>query len=239
MKFSSKLRPATLIKRYKRFLVDLQDDQNSVFTVHCANTGRMTNCADSGFKAYYSSSDNPKRKYPHSLELTQDKAGNFICVNTAMANKVVVEALQQQRIAALSGYSELTTEVKYGAENSRIDVLLSQPSTTAEPEHCYIEVKSVTLLENQQGYFPDAQTQRGQKHLRELIHIKQQGHRAVLLFAALHTGINSVKPAAHIDSKYAQLIQEALAAGVEIMAYRATIDDTQVILSQQIPFYSG
>ncbi|MEJ6476183.1 DNA/RNA nuclease SfsA [Pseudoalteromonas piscicida] len=236
MKFSSQLQPATLQKRYKRFLVDLRAPNGDEFTVHCANTGRMTHCADPGFTAYYSSSNNPKRKYKHSLELTQNPHGHFICVNTAMANKVSVEAIEAGKISQLQGYRTLQTEVKYGAENSRIDILLSDPIDSEAQQLCYVEVKSVTLLEQQQGFFPDAETVRGQKHLRELIHIKQQGHRAVLLFAALHTGINSVKPAQHIDKKYAELIKEAITHGVEIMAYKAHIDDQQIQLIEQIPF---
>ncbi|NSY33954.1 DNA/RNA nuclease SfsA [Pseudoalteromonas sp. JC28] len=236
MKFSRQLQQATLLKRYKRFLVDLRAPSGNEFTVHCANTGRMTNCADPGFTAYYSTSDNPKRKYIHSLELTQDNDGHFICVNTAVANKVSVEAIEQGRITQLQGYKTLQTEVKYGAENSRIDILLSDLENGQSSQFCYVEVKSVTLLEQQQGFFPDAETLRGQKHLRELIHIKQQGHRAVLLFAALHTGINCVKPASHIDQKYAALVKEAISHGVEIIAYRAHIDDNQVQLIEEIPF---
>ncbi|GEK09850.1 DNA/RNA nuclease SfsA [Pseudoalteromonas peptidolytica] len=236
MNFSSQLQQATLLKRYKRFLVDLRTADGEEFTVHCANTGRMTNCADSGFTAYYSTSDNPKRKYMHSLELTQDQVGHFICVNTAVANKVAVEAIERGIITQLNGYDTLQTEIKYGAENSRIDILLSSNENGQPPHLCYVEVKSVTLLEQQQGFFPDAETARGQKHLRELIQIKQQGHRAVLLFAALHTGIKNVRPAAHIDQKYAALIKEAISHGVEIIAYRAHVDDRQVQLIEEIPF---
>lgn len=234
MKFTPKLEKATLTKRYKRFLVDLETP-NQAFTVHCANTGKMTGCADPGFNAYYSTSDNPKRKYAHSLELTENSAGDLICVNTAIANKLAIEGIEQGTISELHGYAHLQPEVKYGQESSRIDILLKD-------EHkplCYVEVKSVTLLEDGQGYFPDTQTVRGQKHLRELINITQQGHRAVLLFMVMHTGIKSVKAAAHLDSKYAQLLNDAQTAGVEVIAYNCEISPQKIILKHKIPVLSS
>ncbi|KZN28832.1 hypothetical protein N480_08690 [Pseudoalteromonas luteoviolacea S2607] len=231
MKFSSELKSATLLKRYKRFLVDLRKDNGDEFTVHCANTGKMTGCAGAGFKAYYSTSDNAKRKYPHSLEVTEDKRGNLICVNTAMANKVAIEAIEQNLIPELSGYQNITSEVKYGHENSRIDILLS----AKDKADCYVEVKSVTLLEtNGQGFFPDAETLRGQKHLRELMHITQSGQRAVLLFIVMHNGIENVRAAKHIDKKYAQLFTEARQQGVEIYAFKAKVTPQEVSVVEKL-----
>ncbi|WP_462157427.1 DNA/RNA nuclease SfsA [Pseudoalteromonas sp. GB56] len=233
MLFSPPLQRATLLKRYKRFLVDLRHPDGHEFTVHCANTGKMTGCADPGVIAYYSTSDNAKRKYPHSLELSSNTAGDLICVNTALANKVAIEAIEQGVISELAGYDTLLSEVKYGDENSRIDILL-QDSNKA---NCYIEVKSVTLLEeNGRGYFPDAQTLRGQKHLRELMAMKALGHRAVLLFAVLHTGIENVAAADHIDPKYAQLLSEAVQAGVEVLAYKAKVNEQGVTLTHALEF---
>ncbi|KZN48111.1 DNA/RNA nuclease SfsA [Pseudoalteromonas luteoviolacea] len=231
MKFSSELKSATLLKRYKRFLVDLRKDNGDEFTVHCANTGKMTGCADAGFRAYYSTSANAKRKYPHSLEVTEDQQGNLICVNTAMANKVAIEAIEQNLIPELSGYQNIASEVKYGHENSRIDILLS----SEDQVDCYVEIKSVTLLEtNGQGFFPDAETLRGQKHLRELMHITQSGQRAVLLFIVMHNGIEKVKTAKHIDKKYAQLFTEARHQGVEIYAYKAQVTPQEVSVVEKL-----
>ena len=237
MKFAKPLQPATLIKRYKRFLADLRLANGTEFTAHCANTGKMTGCAEPDFKAFYSTSDNAKRKYPHSLELTQNQFQHLICVNTAMANKVVEESIQANFISELSGYQQLQSEVKYGQENSRIDFLLSDPNRP----NCYVEVKSVTLLSQDapdtgQGYFPDAQTLRGQKHIRELIEMVEQGHRAVLLFAVLHEGITQVSAAKHIDEKYAQLLTEAIAKGVEVLAYKAKISAKEVTLAEKVVF---
>ena len=235
MKYTPALQSATLLRRYKRFLADLQLNDGSEFTAHCANTGKMTGCAEPGFNAFYSTSNNTKRKYPHSLELTQNHLSQLICVNTAIANKVVEEAINNNVISELTHYEQLQSEVKYGSENSRIDFLL----TSKNKPDCYVEVKSVTLLSendahNGQGYFPDTQTVRGQKHIRELIEMVEQGHRAVLLFAILHEGINTVSAAAHIDEKYAQLLNQAINKGVEVLAYKAIISANEVKLHTKI-----
>lgn len=232
MKFD--LHQATLIKRYKRFLADVTLSNGHDTTIHCANTGAMTGCGSEGDIIYYSQSDNPKRKYPFSWEFTQTKNDHFICVNTQRANQLVEEALNSNAIEELTPFNSLKREVKYGNENSKIDFLLHDNDN----KRIYIEVKSVTLLEQEQGYFPDTVTSRGQKHLRELIDIVKHGERAVLIFAVLHSGIKTVKAAAHIDKHYAQLLKEACSAGVEIIAYRVNFeqkDDTfSITLSHSI-----
>lgn len=218
-KMFENLQKATLIKRYKRFLADVIFSDGSEHIIYCANTGAMTGCAEPGDTVYYSISNNPKRKYKYSWELTHTKAGHWICINTARANQLVALALQQNKIAELSGYQHIKAEVKYGNENSRIDFLL----TDEHKADCYVEVKSCTLLQEEfglgQGFFPDAVTVRGQKHLRELIEMKQLGHRSVLLFAVLHTGIKSVLAAKHIDKKYAELFEQAKNSGVEVLCF--------------------
>ncbi|MBE4598874.1 DNA/RNA nuclease SfsA [Vibrio navarrensis] len=235
MQFQPKLQAATLQKRYKRFLADVTYQDGSSGTIHCANTGAMTGCATAGDTIWYSTSDNPKRKYPHSWELTETTHGERICVNTARANQLAVEAIENGWITELQNYDRLQTEVKYGSENSRIDILLSAHDKAT----CYIEVKSVTLLEPSepgQGYFPDAVTTRGQKHLRELTEMAQNGNRAILLFAVLHSGIEKVSAALHIDAKYSQLLKQAQKAGVEILCYKAEISNTEIRLNSAIEF---
>ncbi|KLV06260.1 transcriptional regulator [Photobacterium aquae] len=232
MKFSPPLQQATLIKRYKRFLADVTLPDGSVTTIHCANTGAMTGCAEPGNTVWYSTSDNPKRKYPCSWELAETAQGHTICVNTVQANRLVAEAINRDTVTELSGYSSLRTEVKYGKENSRIDILLQ---AEGKPD-CYIEVKSVTLLEEDRGYFPDAVTTRGQKHLRELIDMAQSGNRAILFFAILHSGIENVSVAHHIDPDYFSLIQEAEKAGVEILCYKAVLTQYDIYLERRINF---
>jgi sugar fermentation stimulation protein A len=233
------LKPAILIKRYKRFLADITLTDGEETTIHCANTGAMKGCAESGSTVLYSTSDNVKRKYPLSWEITQNEKKHFICVNTLRANQLVAEALHANIIQELIGFETLQSEVKYGSENSRIDFL----ATYKGNNKAYIEVKSVTLLENGHGFFPDAVTTRGQKHLRELIEMKAQGHRAILLFAVLHSGINDVSVASHIDITYAKQLKEAVKAGVEIIAYKAdySMDLTtfECKLSEKIPFLNN
>ncbi|TVU63593.1 DNA/RNA nuclease SfsA [Vibrio atlanticus] len=247
MHFNPPLEPATLIKRYKRFLTDIQLPDGSERTIHCANTGAMTGCATPGNTVWYSTSDNAKRKYPNSWEISETDKGHRICVNTARANQLAVEAIENGTIVELLGYNALRTEVKYGSENSRIDILLEDN----EKPPCYIEVKSVTLLDEQQtstkqetsttgqGFFPDAVTTRGQKHLRELTEMVESGNRAVLLFTVLHSGIEKVSAAHHIDAKYSLLLKQAQDAGVEVLCYKAELSSTQIQLKQAVEFINS
>ncbi|KAA8667490.1 DNA/RNA nuclease SfsA [Vibrio gigantis] len=241
MHFNPPLESATLIKRYKRFLTDIQLPDGSERTIHCANTGAMTGCATPGNTVWYSTSDNAKRKYPNSWEISETDKGHRICVNTARANQLAVEAIENKTIVELLGYNALRTEVKYGSENSRIDILLEDN----EKPPCYIEVKSVTLLDEQetstkgQGFFPDAVTTRGQKHLRELTEMVESGNRAVLLFTVLHSGIEKVSAAHHIDAKYSLLLKQAQDAGVEVLCYKAELSSTQIQLKQAVEFINS
>lgn len=230
MEFYPELRPARLIQRYKRFLADVVTPEGETLTIHCANTGAMTGCATPGDTVWYSTSASLTRKYPHSWELTETAQGHWICVNTLRANALVGEALEAERIPALAGYSQRQPEVKYGSENSRIDFRLQ----AANRRDCYIEVKSVTLLQQGKGYFPDAVTTRGQKHLRELSQIAQSGQRAVLFFAVLHSGIEDVAPARHIDARYAELLAQARQSGVEVLCYKARLSHKGIVLDTAI-----
>lgn len=233
MEFIPPLQSAVLIKRYKRFLADVTTAQGEVITLHCPNTGAMTGCATPGDTVWYSTSDNLKRKYPHSWELTETQHGEMICVNTLRANQLVKERLLTSPPPSLAHYSECRSEVKYGSEGSRIDFMLSATGKV----NCFIEVKSVTLSNQGQGFFPDAVSLRGQKHLRELINVVQQGERAVLLFAVLHSAITCVSPARHIDTKYAQLLTEAQQCGVEIIPLKAELSTTHMTLTTPLPVY--
>ncbi|KHS82519.1 DNA/RNA nuclease SfsA [Pectobacterium carotovorum] len=231
MNYTPRLQPARLIKRYKRFLADVVTPEGETLTLHCANTGAMTGCATPGDTVWYSTSDNPKRKYAQSWELTETQQNHWICVNTLRANTLLYEALLENRIEELAGYPDVKTEVKYGTENSRVDLLLQAPDRI----DCYIEVKSVTLLQHECGYFPDAVTLRGQKHLRELQQMVANGKRAVLFFAVLHSGIQQVSPARHVDPRYAELFTEAQRAGVEILCYGSTLCPDGITLTHKLP----
>ncbi len=234
------LQRACLLRRYQRFLADVRLEDGLEVTLHCPNTGRMTGCAEPGWGVWFSVSDNPKRKYSRTWELSESTVGHFIGVNTARANALVATAIHSGVIRELQGYGILRQEVRYGEENSRIDLLLQQGPAA----DCYIEVKSVTLLgwgEHPElaaagvGFFPDAPSVRASKHLRELIRMKAAGLRAVILFCVQHTGIREVRPATHIDPSYSALLAEAQQAGVEILAYGADISPDSIHLARPLP----
>lgn len=219
-----------LLRRYKRFLADVETLRGEKLTIHCPNTGSMRNCIAPGSDCWYSESDSKTRKYPHTWEVATTPDGDWAGINTGRANHLVREALEAGVIEPLACFDQLRSEVRYGAEKSRIDFLLTGPGGD-----CYVEVKSVTLKEEGRGYFPDAVSTRGAKHLRELIHMKEQGHRAVLLFCVQHSGIDEVGPADHIDPDYGRALRAAAKAGVEILAYKADIRPEQSCIALSTP----
>lgn len=222
-----------LIKRYKRFLVDVTLDTGETITAHCPNTGSMKNCLEDGAEVWLSKSDNPKRKYAYTWERIRTNRGHTIGINTGKANQIVADAIAGGRVAQLTGYPGLQREAKIG--DSRIDLLL----TADRRPDCYVEVKSVTLLEDPvsrgEGYFPDSVSERGSKHLRELTRIAQQGGRAVLFFCVQHSGIRTVSAAGHIDPVYTATLQEARQSGVEVIAYKVRFNPTTSRITREIP----
>ncbi|MBX2807322.1 MAG: DNA/RNA nuclease SfsA [Cellvibrionaceae bacterium] len=232
MLFTPPLQTARLLRRYKRFLADIQLPSGEAITIHCANTGAMGECLVEGSPCWYSVSSNPKRKYPCTWEIATTTTGDLAGINTARANALVNEALMEGVIEALTDYKAIKREIKYGRENSRIDFLLSEGATA----DCYLEVKSVTLgMAGGRGLFPDAVSARGSKHLRELAAIAAEGKRAVLLYCVQHTGIETVSPADHIDPEYGKTLRDAVANGVEVIAYRASISPQEIRLDKKIP----
>lgn len=230
MQFDPPLQRATLLRRYKRFLADIQTPDGGELTIHCPNTGAMTGCAEPGSSVWYSESANPKRKYPHTWELAQNAVGDWIVINTQMANQLAEQAIRENYITSFTAYEHIRREVRYGVEKSRIDLLLQQPDRA----DCYVEVKNVTLHESGVGFFPDAVTLRGQKHLRELSQMVAEGHRAAVLFVVAHGAIDVVKPAAHIDPEYARLCTQAARQGVEFFAIKCAISANQVRPEQTV-----
>lgn len=219
MQYDQALIPATLIRRYKRFLADVTLADGSDITVHCPNTGSMKRCAESGSRVWLYDSQSSlarktPRKYRYTFEWVEVDGKYRACVNTARANQLVGEALEQGVIVELNGYSAIQREPR--VEDGRLDFLL----TSDAGERCWVEVKSVTLLEqdNGLGCFPDAVTERGRKHLQRLQALKEGGDRAVLLFCVPHEGIREVTVAEHIDPAYAQVLRQVQAGGVEILA---------------------
>ncbi|MFT6776892.1 MAG: sugar fermentation stimulation protein A [Paraglaciecola sp.] len=234
MQFFFPLIQGTLIKRYKRFLADVRLADGSIVIAHCPNTGAMTGCAEPGWKVWLSPSNNPKRKLLYTWEVVLTDRFHWIGINTHKANVLVKEAIQEGRIDELLGYKTLQSEVRFGQENSRIDFLL----TDCEKADCYVEVKSVTLLVDNAGYFPDSKTLRGQKHLRELSAMVNQGKRAVLFFCVQHSGIQSVQVAKHIDPDYANELKQAMLNGVEILCYGCRVSSEKIDINQSLQFFS-
>lgn len=238
LKYDMPVNQGRFIRRYKRFLADVECTDGSVITIHCPNTGSMKNCASSGDQVWYSTASNPERKYPYTWELVRNARGHYIGINTSRANQLARAAIEAGVINELHGYSSLTGEVRYGAEKSRIDFLLERHE---ELPDCYVEVKSVTLLETPvskgAGYFPDAVSTRGTRHLRELIHMVREGNRAMLLYCVQHSGIQTVRPATHIDPEYAGALKEAVNQGVEVVAYKARMSPGGSRLWRRIPVY--
>jgi sugar fermentation stimulation protein A len=233
MYFSFPLKAATLQRRYKRFLADVETQDGTALTLHCPNTGSMKNCAEPNSRVWFWDSANEKRKYPCTWELVEVEQRFLACINTQRANGLVVEAINNATITQLQGYGQLQTEVKYGQEKSRIDIFLSQHNDLPD---CYVEVKNVTLMAAQgQGLFPDAVTERGRKHLRELVYMVTQGQRAVLVYCVAHTGITKVSPAWDLDPAYAETLVWAIEQGVEVLAYGAEISLTQMSLERVVP----
>jgi sugar fermentation stimulation protein A len=231
MLFSPALEKGRLIRRYKRFLADIETCSGELLTIHCPNTGSMFNCMVEGGEVWFSRSNDPKRKLPGTWELAETPQGRLACVNTGRANPLVEEALREGVITELAGFTTLKREVPYGEENSRIDFRLEYPSGPA-----YVEVKSVTLGFDGTSVaaFPDAKTQRGAKHLRELAHLARQGIRAVQLYCVNLSGIDAVRPAEEVDAAYAAALREAKAAGVEVLAYGAVLTPTEIRLTQRL-----
>ncbi|MEO9522815.1 DNA/RNA nuclease SfsA [Marinobacter alexandrii] len=218
MNFPEPLVEGRLIRRYKRFLADVRLPDGSEVTAHCPNTGSMLGCQPEDGRVWLSRSDNPKRKLAYTWELVETSPGMLACINTARPNTQARVAVESGVVVELADYAGCRAEVKYGEEKSRIDLLLT--GHDYQPD-AWVEVKNVTLAEDGQGFFPDAVTTRGQKHLRELMAQVAQGDRAVLFFVVNHTGIQTVRPADHIDPTYGKLLREACDAGVEVIAYRA------------------
>ena len=226
VQFEPPLRRATMLRRYKRFLADVRLLDGSRETLHCANTGAMTGCVFEGLPVYFSVSDNPKRKLRGSLELVQTPDDHLVCVNTSLANRITKEALATHALRELPP-GDYRAEVAIPDEKGRFDFGI---------EDTFIEVKSVTYLRDGVGVFPDARSERATKHVNALRRCVERGERGVLLFCVPHSGIEQVAIADDIDPAYADAVQIAEAAGVEILAYRCEVTPKSLVLARPVPF---
>lgn len=218
-----------LLRRYKRFLADVELADGSVVVAHCPNPGSMKTMKDAGSKVWLSASDNPKRKLAYTWELIVSQEA-LTLVHTGRANEIVEEGLRAGVVRPLAGFDVLRREVRYG-DKSRLDFQLQWKDAS-----CFVEVKNVTMADGPgRSAFPDSVTARGSKHLRELMSIVAGGERAVLLFCCSRAGTRAIRPADEIDSVYGATLREAAAAGVEIMAYACRMSASELVLAEPVP----
>ncbi len=234
MRFPAPLIPATLIKRYKRFLADVTLPNGETITAHVANPGSMIGLATPGSRVWLSKSDNPSRKLPYSWELIEVDFGTgqeLVGVNTGHPNPLVGAALAADAIPELSGYASIRREVKYG-KNSRVDFLLEHPRRPP----CYVEIKNVHLMRKPGlAEFPDAKTERGAKHLDELGDAVESGCRAVMLYLIQIGSAQRFALARDIDPKYSAAYDRARSRGVEAIAWRCLIGCDGIEIAAPVP----
>ncbi len=240
MRFVSTLIPATLARRYKRFLADVVLESGELKTVHVANPGAMTGLDRPLSRIWLSDSGNPLRKLPCTWELVETDLGSgpeLVGVNTGHPHQLVAEALEAGLIPELRGYASMRREVKYGENaNSRIDFLLDDP---ARPP-CYLEIKNVHLMRKPRlAEFPDCVTERGAKHMRELAAMRAGGARAVLLFVIQIPSADRFAIARDIDPAYATAFEQARARGVEMLAWRCNVDLNRIEIAAPVPIVEG
>lgn len=212
------LKQGTLIKRYKRFMADIELDSGEIITAHCPNTGPMTGVCQPGHLVQVSVSDNPKRKLAYTWELIQvsDNEPTWVGINTALPNRIIKLALEKHLFPELGDYQEIKPEVPYGQnQKSRVDFRLTTGTTFT-----YLEVKNTTWSTGTTALFPDTVTERGQKHLRDLIEVVKSGHQAVSLFFINRGDCDQFAPGVTADPTYSQLLQEAFERGVKILGCR-------------------
>ena len=229
MKFKVRLLQGALIKRYKRFFIDIKY-KNKIITAHCPNSGSMMGLLDRGNKAWFSLSDNPKRKLKYTLEMIEVK-NKKVGINTLLTNKIVLEALKHKKINSLNKFNHIKTESKF-SDGTRFDFLLSN-----DKEKCFLEVKNVTLLrENKIAEFPDAITSRGTKHLNELCNAKKKGYQSYILYLIQRENCDSFKIAKDIDEEYKIAFSKALKSGVKILCYDCKLNSEEIKLNKQINY---
>ena len=235
MKFPTPLVPGRLLRRYKRFLSDIELGSGKEIVAHCANPGSMMGLAEPGSEVWLSPNTNPKAKLDWRWELVRTDGGDLVCINTAHPNRIGEEAIAAGAISELAGYGSLRREVKYG-QNSRIDILLEDD---ARPP-CYVEIKSVTLRRPEGTHasaaeFPDAVTKRGAKHLAELADMADSGARAAMLYLVQRNDCDHFRVAADIDPTYAAALAEARNRGVEALCYACEISPDGIRLDRPLP----
>tara|TARA_Y100000590_G_scaffold430163_1_gene543513 strand:+ start:304 stop:999 length:696 start_codon:yes stop_codon:yes gene_type:complete len=229
MKFKEKLLQGTLVKRYKRFFVDIKY-KNEIITAHCPNSGSMLGLLKKDNPVYFSKSDNIKRKLKYTLEIIEvDK--KLVGINTHRSNKIILESLEQKKIEKFVKYDNIKPETKF-SNNTRFDFLISNSK-----EKCFLEVKNVTLVrENHIAEFPDAVTSRGKKHLNELIDAKKKGYQCYMLYLIQREDCKSFKIANDIDEEYKIAYDRAIKNGIKILCYDCKLNNEEIKINNQINY---
>lgn len=219
----------TLIRRYKRFLVDVKLDDGRTITAHCPNTGSMLGCSEPGRPVYLSVHDSPKRKYPHTMEIIS-MPGSLVGINTMRTNKLVLDAAQNGYIPEFTSYNSIRAEATV-PEGSRFDLHFSN----GPAPDLYVEIKNCTLVRDHTASFPDAVTIRGQKHLKHLISLRERGLQACIFFLIQRRDATHFEPAHDIDPEYARLLRYAVQKGVLAIAYTARVTLEEIAVDAAIP----
>ncbi len=228
MRFETPLVTGTLVRRYKRFLADVTLRDGRTVTAHVPNTGSMLATAIEGGRVALSRQRGRGRRLAWTWELARI-GRTWVGVNTWRPNHIVAEAIASGRIGPLRGRARLRREAPAGA-SSRIDILLER-----EAGRTWVEVKNVTLARGRTALFPDAVTERGARHLHELMRLARRGDRAVMLFLVNRADCTSMSPAGEIDPRYARLLESAAGRGVELLAYRARASLREIVIDRKIP----
>lgn len=229
MQFTTPLVQGTLVKRYKRFLADVRMENGEIITVHCPNTGTMLSCSAPDSRVCLSRSDNPKRKYPFTLEMVEDNS-TWVGVNTMRTNKLVAEALEKGHISEFQDIKAIKTEIKT-SDHTRLDLQVSHGDSST-----FIEVKNCSLAVDRCAMFPDAVTTRGTKHLHELTRLIAEGLRACIFFLVQRMDADRFSPASHIDSVYGDALLQAAEAGVMVLVYQAEVSPAGIDIVRPLPY---
>lgn len=222
-----KLQQGVFLKRYKRFFADIEWNGRTI-VAHVPNTGSMKSCGEAGADCLFSVSDDPKRKLKYTLEMIRAESGAWVGVNTATPNRVVRGALEARLLPHWSDVASVHPEYKITPE-TRFDFMLE----CADGARCFVEVKNVSMAVGGVARFPDAPTERGRKHLRELMRLVGEGHAAELVFFVQRGDVTSFGAAGDIDPEYARLLDEARTAGVRVTPVRAALSDGGVAMTAE------
>ena len=229
MKFKERLLQGILIKRYKRFFVDIKY-KNKIITAHCPNTGSMMGLLSKGNTTWFSKSNDPKRKLKYSLEIIKSE-NSLVGINTLLTNKLVFEALNLKRIKSLIKFDNIKTEVKF-SNDTRFDFLISN-----NIKKCFLEVKNVTLVrKNGIAEFPDSVTARGKKHLKNLIIANKKGYQSYMIYVVQREDCKLFKIAEDIDKEYKTTLDEAVKNGVNILCYDCKLSSEEIRINNQINY---